>query len=308
MPLLNVIPRDMASVAQTMTAALACAEYGLTSAETVVVALHGLLGSKRNWHSIARTLSENPTRESLADVNPVRFIALDVRNHGESPWMSPHSLETIADDVSDALRRVRKESPNARIVCAGHSMGGVAMAYGVTRRRNPIDCDALCLVDCAPAPRPPSFRDLAVQVRAMKNMQVSDLTSRKEVVDRLKSVLSPGWRQQALLQFFASNIATSAGAGGAWTTNIDELVRSLDEGSLLWESFAADTCPNSIPTHACFAEDSPYYTEAALAGVRDLFPSAAIDNVSTGGHFHNVYQPDQYLRKLLPWMVKHRFI
>lgn len=286
-----------------MAALLKGAEYGPRCADVVFVTLHGLLGSKRNWHSIARGLTETPQSflSTQLELKRARVVALDVRNHGESFWAAPHSLETIADDVALSIDQVRQQSPSARIVCAGHSMGGVAMAYGVSRRDNRIQCDALCLVDCAPAPRPKSFRDLAAAVRAMHEMQVSDLTSRKQVIDRLRSTLPSLWRQTPLLQYFSSNIETNA-TGGRWTSNIEELVKSLDDDALLWESFSSRTNSIALPTHACFAEDSSYCTPEALAGVRRTFPSATIENVPTGGHFHSVHHPEQYLRTLVPWL------
>ena len=46
-----------------------------------VVILHGLLGSARNWASIGKELAGTH-----------RVFALDLRNHGRSPWAADHEL------------------------------------------------------------------------------------------------------------------------------------------------------------------------------------------------------------------------
>src|SRR5690242_10562931 len=51
---------------------LAATEQG---AGSPVLVLHGLFGSARNWATIARRLAERH-----------RVFALDLRNHGASPW------------------------------------------------------------------------------------------------------------------------------------------------------------------------------------------------------------------------------
>ena len=62
---------------------LACDEFG--AAGPPVVIMHGLLGSARNWTGIARQLAD--TR---------RVFALDLRNHGRSPWANTMSFEEMS--------------------------------------------------------------------------------------------------------------------------------------------------------------------------------------------------------------------
>jgi esterase len=53
-----------------------------------VVILHGLLGSSRNWRSVAKALA--PRR---------RVFSVDLRNHGQSPWAATMSYSEMAADV-----------------------------------------------------------------------------------------------------------------------------------------------------------------------------------------------------------------
>ena len=80
---------------------------------------HGLYGSGRNWGVIAKRLS---------DRGPV--MAVDMRNHGASPWFSTHSYQDMAADLAEVIE-VEADGP---IDVLGHSMGGKAsMVLALTR-------------------------------------------------------------------------------------------------------------------------------------------------------------------------------
>lgn len=78
--------------------------------------MSGLFGSKQNWRSISKALhaKSKPTR---------KVIAVDARNHGESPHSPSHRYEDLAEDIRDFCR----EHNIAKAVLLGHSMGGRAM-------------------------------------------------------------------------------------------------------------------------------------------------------------------------------------
>src|ERR1700684_2336301 len=82
------------------------------------VLLHGLFGSARNLGAVQRALSAR-----------FRVIALDLRNHGDSPHDPVMDYDTMAADVQETL--AAKDCLPAAFV--GHSMGGkVAMRLALT--------------------------------------------------------------------------------------------------------------------------------------------------------------------------------
>ena len=87
-----------------------------------IVLLHGLLGAGNNFRGWAKRI----TAALEATHAPARrIVAVDLRNHGESPHAADMSYATMAADVSLLLERLHLE----RCVLVGHSMGGkVAMA------------------------------------------------------------------------------------------------------------------------------------------------------------------------------------
>src|SRR5271166_6725727 len=98
-----------------------------------VVLLHGLFGAGRNFGAVQRALAPR-----------FRVVALDMRNHGDSPHDPDMRYLTQAEDVRDTLRAL--EIDKAAIV--GHSMGGkAAMAMAL---RWPESVARLLVADVAP--------------------------------------------------------------------------------------------------------------------------------------------------------------
>src|SRR5260370_5029749 len=91
-----------------MTVPLAAVEYGEGPPLAI---LHGLFGSGRNWTSIAQLLAAHH-----------RVLALDLRNHGASPWADTMDYAEMADDVRATLQARGYD----RYALLGHRRGGKA--------------------------------------------------------------------------------------------------------------------------------------------------------------------------------------
>ena len=86
------------------------------SGAPILLLLHGLGANSAVWHGL-RPVLEARWRG--------RWVAPDLRGHGRSFHRAPYSLGAHAADVAGIL------GPNERVVCLGHSMGGVvAMMLG----------------------------------------------------------------------------------------------------------------------------------------------------------------------------------
>jgi pimeloyl-ACP methyl ester carboxylesterase len=117
-----------------------------------VVLLHGLLGAGRNFGAVQKALA--------AQGHCV--LALDLRNHGESPHAETMDYAAMADDVAETLAAAGAE-PAAII---GHSMGGkVAMLLAL---RHPAMVARLLVADIAPRAYPaPLFTRYVAAMRAI---------------------------------------------------------------------------------------------------------------------------------------------
>uniref|UniRef100_A0A8C9DR98 sn-1-specific diacylglycerol lipase ABHD11 n=1 Tax=Prolemur simus TaxID=1328070 RepID=A0A8C9DR98_PROSS len=90
-----------------------------------VVFLHGLLGSKTNFNSIAKALAQQTGR---------RVLTVDARNHGDSPHSPDMSYEAMSQDLQGLLPQLGL----VPCVLIGHSMGGkTAMLLALQRSQPP---------------------------------------------------------------------------------------------------------------------------------------------------------------------------
>lgn len=85
--------------------------YG--SDEPPILLFHGLLGNKKHWDSIGKTML-NVTKRAV--------VSVDLRNHGDSPHANSHKYEDLAADIIKLLEKL--SIGKASLV--GHSMGGRA--------------------------------------------------------------------------------------------------------------------------------------------------------------------------------------
>ena len=88
-----------------MTLELAADQLGEAGAPVVI--LHGLMGSARNWATIAKELAATH-----------RVLTPDLRNHGRSPWADRMSFDEMAGDVVAAIE-ARGLAP---AMLVGHSL------------------------------------------------------------------------------------------------------------------------------------------------------------------------------------------
>lgn len=74
-----------------------------------LLVLHGLLGSKQNWRSLAKLMSQSLN---------TKVIAVDLRNHGQSPVTETMSFHEIGKDLDGVLEAEQIDTFHL----LGHSM------------------------------------------------------------------------------------------------------------------------------------------------------------------------------------------
>ena len=169
-----------------------------------VVILHGLLGSARNWASIGKELAGTH-----------RVFALDLRNHGRSPWAATMSFDDMASDVA-ALIEGRGLGAVALI---GHSLGGkVAMRLALTR---PELARRLLVVDVAPVAYANTFGPF---VEAMRRVDLAAVQRRADADLQLQAAVP-----DAVLRNFLLQNLVKTDAGFVWRVNLEALAANMDE-------------------------------------------------------------------------------
>ena len=231
-----------------------------TSAPPLLIA-HGLFGSARNWGVIARRLSDR--REVLA---------VDMRNHGDSPRFPTQSYADMAADLAGVIA-----AHGGRADVLGHSMGGkAAMMLALTEGAM---VNRLVVADIAPVAY---SHDQTRHITAMRALDLSGLTSRAEADHRLAaSVTDP-----ALRAFFLQSLDLKATPPG-WRINLDVLEAEMPK-IIGWPQVAGRfDGPTLFLSGALSHYVLPDYRDA----IRTLFPAARFAKLPGAGHWLHAEKP-----------------
>lgn len=256
--------------------ALAAAEYG---SGPLLLILHGVFGSARNWSTVAQRLAASR-----------RVFALDARNHGASPWAETMSYAEMSDDVG-AFIAARGLGPVALL---GHSMGGkTAMLYALHHAEA---VDRLVIVDIAPVAYPPTLAGYAQAMRAAR----LDGVSRRAEIDRQLADAIPSPAERA---FLLQNLVFDEGRAH-WRLNLPVIERSMPELS------GFPTLPPGLafakPALFIAGERSPYLRPEHRPAIERLFPEAQIVHIPGAGHWVHAERQDAFLALATPFLAAGR--
>ncbi|KAH6909248.1 mitochondrial protein [Coprinopsis sp. MPI-PUGE-AT-0042] len=229
--------------------------------EGPLVILHGLFGSKRNWKSLCKAFQR--------DLETREVYALDLRNHGSSPRVHPHTYEAMAEDVLHFI----KHHGLTDVTLMGHSMGAktaMTLALSLAGEKQSEDViSRLIVVDMAPVRYVLSHR-LSEYVEAMKNMH------------DMPRGMDPAIRQFLLTNLeFPSSSRTDAKPrfqlpletlGGAIPAMGDFSYDHGTEGHPIWEK----------PALVVAGANSEYAILQHLTAFKSFFPGAQVETLDTG--------------------------
>ena len=234
-----------------------------TDALPLVIA-HGLYGSARNWGVIARR---------LADVRDV--VAVDMRNHGASPWSDVHGYPQMAADLAEVI-----DALGGRADLLGHSMGGkaamqLALTQGSLLRR-------LVVADIAPVAY---SHDQTQHIHAMRALDLTGVTARSEADRRLSETVD----DPSLRAFFLQSLDLKS-QPPRWRLNLDVLEKEMPKIVGWPDTEGQFTGPTLFLTGA----DSHYVRPEHRETIRTLFPAARFAKIPGTGHWLHAEKPREF--------------
>ncbi len=252
---------------------LAYQTYGETGRPMVI--LHGLLGSGRNWTTLAKRLGEDH-----------RVFTLDLRNHGGSPWAEAMTYELLARDITHFIGR-HELGP---VILIGHSMGGkTAMRAALDR---PDLIEKLIVADIAPVTYQHSFGGY---VEAMHGLDIASLKARSEIDERLAATVPEAGVRAFLLQ----NLRRGD-SGFTWRPNLAGLAKAMPHLTI-FPSSEADCFDQ--PTLFLAGANSDYVLPEHQSEILRLFPKSRTQMMEKAGHWLHAEQPAIFLNHVKDFVV-----
>ena len=239
---------------------LATIVHGADNPGPPLVIAHGLFGSARNWGVLARRFSAE---------RPV--IAVDMRNHGQSPRLAPHTYEAMAEDLAEVIA-----AHGGVADVLGHSMGGkAAMILALAR---PGMVRRLIVADIAPVAYGHTQTPL---VTALQALDLAGLASRAEADAALSASVPDAATRAFLLQ------SLELRPEPRWLLALDLLGRHMAE--IL--GFPAIEGRFDGPALFLRGATSEYVQPAHEPQIKALFPKARLESVPDAGHWLHAEQP-----------------
>ncbi|MDA0240469.1 MAG: alpha/beta fold hydrolase [Proteobacteria bacterium] len=229
-----------------------------------LVILHGLFGSSRNWTSIAKNLGAN-----------YRVIAVDLPNHGASPWLDDLSYPAMADAVADFMAGQTLRD----VTLLGHSMGGKTAMTLAHRHGHMLD--ALIVADIAPVAYARDGENLGY-LEAMRAVPVDQLARRGDAETYLMdAVPDPGLRG-----FFLQNLIQEDGKF-RWLINLE----GLRDGMETLRGFPEPAEPHHGKSLFIAGGQSVFIRPHHNDTIREQFPNARIAVMEHAGHWLHAEDP-----------------
>lgn len=236
--------------------------FGTDTSQPPILIAHGLFGSARNWGVIAKRLSD--TR---------KVVAVDMRNHGVSPWHETHNYHDMANDLSQIVADI---GGVADVI--GHSMGGkAAMVFALS---SPQMVRRLLVADIAPVAYTHSQQ---IMIEAMRSIDLEKVQTRSDADAQMAPLVDdPSVRAFLLQSLDVKN--------QSWRLNLDVLEREMER----IVGFPAIEGHFDGPTLFLAGANSDYVLREHRQIIKGLFPSARHAKIPDTGHWLHAEKPREF--------------
>lgn len=227
-----------------------------------VMIVHGLYGSGRNWGVIAKRLSDQ-----------FFVITVDLRNHGDSPWLDTHNYHVMADDLVEVIN-----SLNIKPNIIGHSMGGKAAMVLALKRPNLVR--NLIIADIAPVKYE---HDQSQFIEAMQKVDLSKVEKRSDATLALSKFVE----DKSLQNFFTQSLDIKA---KRWKLNLKVLRSEMSE------ILSFPKIESEFSGHSLFlkGEKSDYIKSDHRKLIKSLFTKARFATFKEAGHWLHAEKPREF--------------
>ncbi|XP_068623849.1 sn-1-specific diacylglycerol lipase ABHD11-like [Battus philenor] len=226
-------------------------------------------------------------------------VAVDARNHGESPHHDSHTYIELASDVSNLMNTLNIKQ--ADII--GHSMGGrTGMVLALTE---PTKVSSLVVVDISPVSTAGALNDFIPNLlNAMKTVSfegISNLNSAKtHVKDKL---LESKAIDLDSIGFVLMNVGVKPDKSVGWLCNVNVLSKHFMDIAT-FPDLSGKVYDG--PTLFVGGGESPYIPPSDIDGIKKLFPKAELKYVEDAGHNVHAESPSEFQQIVTHFLLRNK--
>ena len=243
-----------------------------------LVIVHGLAGSSRDWITTAERLAPDYC-----------VYAIDMRNHGESPYSETMNFDCMTEDLLEWL----KQENLGRIHLLGHSVGGKGVMHFACK--HPEWLQSLIVVEMAPKAYDPTRR---TEFDAMIEIEQLHINDKEEA----RALLSERVQSTSMIDYLLESFIQDASGNYFWQMNLDVLPNRLKELRL-----------NPIdvnmhfdgPTLFIRGGQSTFIQDSDLSIIAQHFPKATVEKIPDANHLPHHTTPEPFLTLVREFLAKH---
>ncbi|KAK6642162.1 hypothetical protein RUM44_013885 [Polyplax serrata] len=251
---------------------------GVGDSDEPIIIMHGLLGSKTNWNSLSKAI-HNKTKKKV--------VAVDARNHGESP----HTTELTYNHLAADIKALMDDLSFKKATLIGHSMGGRAVM--LVAHRFPELVKELIVVDISPQRTSPNLKNLLKCFEAMRLVKVDPKTPLSAARKSADSQLSKYITDPGLRQFLLTNLVEGEDGKYKWRVNLDAITSNFSTNI---SNFPTLNSTYSGPTLFIGGTNSDYLLKEEEKEILKLFPRAHFTYIQDAGHWVHSEKPEEFLK------------
>ncbi|PZC81878.1 hypothetical protein B5X24_HaOG211891 [Helicoverpa armigera] len=265
--------------------------YGpsLTPDTVPIIVLHGFLGSMRNWQSMCNRITSHTNRS---------VIAVDARNHGDSPHADSHNYLDLAADVSKLITKLAIK----KSIIIGHSMGGrTAMVLSLSE---PSKIASQVIADISPVTTTTGLKDFfpkVLEVMASVNFKGKDLVNAQKEAKNviLKNDL---FEHPESVYFILMNIGRLPNNTYGWKCNVPTLKKDFHHIA----DFPKDVLSGKTfegPVLFIGGSESSFIPPDDITGIKQLFPKAVLRYIPNVGHNVHAEDPNAFFNMVVQFLA-----
>ncbi|KAI9292593.1 alpha/beta-hydrolase [Neoconidiobolus thromboides FSU 785] len=253
--------------------------YKSENSQGNIIILHGLFGSKQNWRSLSKAISQNVSQN---------VYTIDLRNHGDSPHSESMEYSELSADI---IKVIEDTNINENITLIGHSMGGrVAMNLVLEQQYKKIGnkINKLIVVDVGPYPMDigTSFNHY---IQQMKKIEAKKINKQSEA----DAILNEnGITDINIRQFLLTNFKKQTNGTYKFRNPLLVLENQLPRLTKLDEKLLQQKC--NMKTLFIAGSKSNYLPQGSYEKLNQLFVNCELKYLDAG-HWVHSQKPKEFL-------------